>query len=339
IAHIGSWERDFASNEYIWSDEIYRIFGLKPQESKVKYDNFLNYVHPDDRDYIDNAINEALKGKPFDIDFRIIRSNGEERIVHAKAEAVFDEKNNPIRIRGTTQDITEQRKAEEKIQNLANIVESSTEAIITKSFEGIITSWNKGAEQVYGYSTEEVLGKSISILEPPTLTGEAQRLCKVVQQGEKIQQYETLRLRKDGKLINVSLTIFPVFDNQGQKNAASIIATDITRRKEAEEKLRESEERYRNIVETSNEGIYLVDDKARITYANKIMETSGYTLKELLGRPIWDFISEESMPVARRNFEKRKQGINDSYELKLIRKDGSSIWGLISAKSLFNKEG
>ena len=64
MAHIGNWERDFASNEYSWSDEMYRIFGLKPQESKVNYDTFLNYVHPDDRDYIDNAVKEALKGKP-----------------------------------------------------------------------------------------------------------------------------------------------------------------------------------------------------------------------------------------------------------------------------------
>jgi PAS domain S-box-containing protein len=82
-----------------------------------------------------------------------------------------------------------------------------------------------------------------------------------------------------------------------------------------------------------------VDNEGKITYANKILETSGYTLEELIGRPIWDFISEESKPVAKRSFEKRRQGIDDSYELKLIRKDGSFIWGLISAKSLFNEEG
>ncbi|HET8685460.1 MAG TPA: PAS domain S-box protein, partial [Methanosarcina sp.] len=237
IAHLGSWERDFASKEYSWSDEMYRIFGLKPQESKVNYDIFLSYVHPDDRDYVNNAVKEALKGKPLNTNFRIIRTNGEERIIHAKAEAVFDEKNNSVRIRGITQDITEHKKAEEKIQNLANIVESSTEAIITKSFEGIITSWNKGAEQVYGYSAEEILGKPISILEPPTLTGETEKLSEMIKNGKKIQQFETLRLRKDGKLINVSLTVFPVYNGQGKITAVSIIATDITRRKEAEEAL------------------------------------------------------------------------------------------------------
>ncbi len=339
ITHIGSWERDFASNEFNWSDEMYRIFGLKPQESKVNYDTFLNYVHPDDRHYIDSAVQEALNGKPLDIDFRIILANGEERIVHAKGEVVFDEKNNPVRIRGTTQDTTEHKKAEEKIQILASAVESSNDAIITKSLDGIITNWNKGAEQVYGYSAEEVLGKPISILEPSILIGEIERLNEMTKRGEKIHNYETSRLRKNGKIINVSITLSPIFDSSGKLTAVSTIARDITESKIAEEKLRESEEKYRNIVETSNEGIYLVDDEARITYANKIMETSGYTLKELIGRPIWDFISDESKPVAKRSFEKRRQGIDDSYELKLMRKDGSFIWGLISAKSLFNKKG
>jgi PAS domain S-box-containing protein len=340
MAHIGSWERNFANNELYWSDETYRIFGLKPKELKVNYDTFLNYVHPDDQNYTVYAVKEALKGKPLDFDYRIIRANGEERIAHEKAEVVFDENKNPVRFIGTIQDITEQRKSEERIQNLANIVESSTEAIITKSFDGIIKSWNKGAEQVYGYSAEEVLGKSISILEPPTLTGETEKLNEMIRRGEKIRQYETLRLRKDGKLINVSLTIFPVFDNHGKITAASIIATDITRRKEAEEKLRENEEKYRNIVETANELILISDKGDVITYANKrILDMLGYTMAESIGRPIWGFISEECKPVVRQNLEKRTQGISGSYELKLIRKDGYPIWTYLNAKPLFDKEG
>ncbi len=118
IAHIGSWERDFASNEFHWSDEMYRMFGLKPQELKVHYDTFLNFVHPDDRHCIDNAVKEALDRRPLDVNFRIILANGEERIVHAKGEVVFDEKNNPVSIRGATKDITEHKKAEEALKNL-----------------------------------------------------------------------------------------------------------------------------------------------------------------------------------------------------------------------------
>ncbi len=118
MAHIGNWERNFATNQLYWSDEMYRIFGLKPQEFEVTYSIFLNYVHPDDQDYIDNAIKESLNGKPLDIDFRIILANREERTVHTKGEVVFDEKNNPVRIRGITQDITEHKKAEEAMAKI-----------------------------------------------------------------------------------------------------------------------------------------------------------------------------------------------------------------------------
>jgi PAS domain S-box-containing protein len=469
MAHIGSWERNIASNEYSWSDELYRIFGLKPQESKVKYDTVLRYVHPDDRNYVNNAVKETLKGKSLDINFRIIRTKGEERIAHAKAEVVFDEKNNPIRIIGTTQDITERKRieealrqseerfnlavkaaqegvwdwnmetdevwyssrykemlgysedeieqhvsawlrllhpddrercfqlvdtvmrgernyelefrlrhkdgrylnilsrgypvrresdgkivrivgihldlterkqAEEEIQNLANIVESSNDAIGTMSFDNIITNWNKASEEVYGYSAEEIIGKHGSILAPPHLKKEICELSEMIKQGKKVRHYETSRLRKDGKIIEVSITLSPVFDSHGKLLAISVIARDITERKEAEEKLRVSEEKYRNIVETSNEGIIIIDDEAKVTYANnKVTDMLGYSLEEGIGRPIWNFADEEGKTILKQNLEKRRQGVNESYELKLICKDGSLLWTLINAKSLIDKDG
>ncbi|SRR5664279_3526413 len=95
---------------------------------------------------------------------------------------------------------------------LANIVESSDDAIITTSLDGIIISWNKGAEQIYGYSAKEVLGKPMSILEPSTLVEEAKELIELIKQEDRIHHYETSQLRKDGKIINVSLTLSPIFD-------------------------------------------------------------------------------------------------------------------------------
>ena len=135
LAHIGCWERNLATNKLHCSDEKYRIFGLKPQEFELTYDQLLNYyVHPDDRNYLDNAVKEALKGKPYSIDYRIILANGEERIVHAKGEGVFDENNNPVRTIGTVQDITERKKAEEKLreseEKYRNIVEIANEGIL-----------------------------------------------------------------------------------------------------------------------------------------------------------------------------------------------------------------
>ena len=117
-AHIGNWDWDLVTGEVYWSDEMYRIFGRNPQELAPTYNEFLNYSHPDDRDYVDNFIKKGLKGEPIDIDHRIILANGEERAVHAQAEVIFDEENIPIRAKGTAQDITERKKSEEKIQSL-----------------------------------------------------------------------------------------------------------------------------------------------------------------------------------------------------------------------------
>ena len=100
-------------------------------------------------------------------------------------------------------------------------MESSNDAIITKSLDGIITSWNKGAEQVYGYLAEEVLGKNISILEPDNLKGEIKQLADEIKQGKKIKHYETSRLKKDGTTINVSVTLSPIFDQSGKLVAIS----------------------------------------------------------------------------------------------------------------------
>jgi PAS domain S-box-containing protein len=216
---------------------MYHIFGFKPQEFEMTYEIFLDHVHPDDRDYVDNAVKKAFNGKPFDIDYRIILANGGERIVRAQAGVVFNEENNPVQIRGTTQDITERNKVEEKNKMLANVVESSDDAIITESLDGIITSWNKGAERVYGYSANEILGKPIYKLAPSHLAEETKKLAETVKHGEKIRQYETLRLRKDGTIINVSLSLSPVLDIYGRLTAISVIYRDITKRKKAEEAL------------------------------------------------------------------------------------------------------
>jgi PAS domain S-box-containing protein len=118
------------------------------------------------------------------------------------------------------------------------------------------------------------------------------------------------------------------------------ISRDITERKEAEEKLRESEEKYRNIVETADEGILITDNENTITYVNKkFTDMLRYNIEEVIGRPIWGFISEDYKPIVKRNLGNRIQGISESYELKSIRKDGSSLWLFLNAKPLFDKDG
>ena len=241
IAHVGNWDWNLVTNEMYWSDEMHRIFGLDSQKFGATYGNFLSCIHPDDRSYVDNATKEALKGKTYAIDYRIVSADGKERIIHSEREVIFEKEDIPIRMRATVQDITELKKAEEKIRTLAHIVESSSDAILTLSLDGIITTWNKGAEQIYDYSSEEIIGKNVSILAPDDLKGETKKLIEKIKLGEKIQHYVTSRLRKDDKLIYISMALSPIFDISEELVAISAITRDITQRIDAEKSLLKTE--------------------------------------------------------------------------------------------------
>jgi PAS domain S-box-containing protein len=121
MAHLGNWYWNLKTDKVYWSDEVYRIFGFKPQEFEVTYNAFLSHVHPEDRRYIDNNFKKALNGESYGSDYRIILANGIERIVHTQSEIVFDEKKTPIGMRGTIQDITERKRAEEALEKIEKI--------------------------------------------------------------------------------------------------------------------------------------------------------------------------------------------------------------------------
>jgi len=144
-----------------------------------------------------------------------------------------------------------EREQELAPQRLAAIVESSEDAILSKDLNGIITSWNKGATQLFGYSEEETLGKPVTILIPPERQNEEPAILARIRRGERVHHYETVRQRKDGSLIDISLTVSPIKDAQGQVVGASKIARDITERKRAEERqnllLREMNHRIKNL--------------------------------------------------------------------------------------------
>lgn len=237
MAHIGNWDRNLITGDVYWSDEMRRIFCHNPQEPLPAFKEIFNLMHQDDIANVRDALKEAFNGKPLSVDYRAILPNEDERFIHVKGEVVFDEKNNPVRVKGIVQDITELRRSEEKIRNLASIVESSNDAIGTISPDGIVKSWNKGGEHIYGYSTDEIIGKSISLVAPPHLSEETKELGELVKQGRKIHNYETKRIKKDGNLIDVSMTLSPVFDIQGKLISTSFISRDITENKKAEEKL------------------------------------------------------------------------------------------------------
>jgi len=175
---------------------------------------------------------------------------------------------------------------EQSAQQLISIVESSEDAIISKGLDGIIRTWNSGAERLFGYTVREAIGQPVTILFPPGREDEEPGILARIRGGERIEHYETVRRRKDGSLVDISLTVSPVRDGGGRIVGASKIARDITDRKEAERKLLESERRLKDLLAAIPAAIYTTDAQGKITYFNEAaVEFSGRT--PVLGSDEW----------------------------------------------------
>ncbi len=169
-------------------------------------------------------------------------------------------------------------RAERATEQLVSIVKSSHDAIVSKDLNGIILTWNRGAERLFGYPAEEVIGQPVAILIPPDRLDEEPDILARIRRGELVDHYETVRRRKDGSLVDISLTISPVRNTEGRIMGASKIARDITKRKEVEAKLHDSERQLRDLLAAIPAAIYTTDAEGKITYFNQAaVELAGRT--------------------------------------------------------------
>ena len=206
---------------------------------------------------------------------------------------------------------------------LAAIVDASDDAIVSKDIEGHITSWNKAAEKMFGYSAQEALGQSMTLIIPPDRLHEESEILARVRQGERVEHFETRRRHRDGRLVDVSLTVSPVRDEHGKVIGASKVARDIGEQK------RSSELRglFAAIVNSSDDAIISKDLESIITSWNPGAERMfGYTASEAIGRPIWMLFPPERVPEESEILSKIRRGERvDHFETVRMRKDGSLI--------------
>ena len=184
-------------------------------------------------------------------------------------------------------DITVRRSAEIAQRLLAALVESSDDAIISKDVNGIVTSWNKGAERIFGYSAEEMIGKPIATIAAPDRIDEMPRILERIKQGQRIDHYETFRKAKDGRLVAISLTVSPIHDEEGRVVGASKIARDITEQIRIRAELAEERERLRVTLNSIGDAVISTDNAGQVTYLNPVAEQlTGWPNSEAIGRPL-----------------------------------------------------
>ena len=268
--------------------------------------------------YLETFREGYVKNYPLEIQHR------DEHItpVMYNASVYTDDFNNVVGVFAAARDITELKKAEEEIQKLANIVEYSDDAIISKTLDGIIMSWNRGAEVLYGYSADEVIGKNISILTPPALKDEIEEFIEKIKQGKRVFHYETKRLRKDGEMIDVSLTLSPIFDTYEKLIGISTIARNITDSKKAEKKLEFASKYNRSLIEASVNPLVTIGPDGKITDVNNSTESvTGYSREDLIGTDFSDYFTEPEK--AREGYQQVYQnGTVLDYPLEIKNKNG-----------------
>ena len=239
IAHLGNWEWNIVTNELRWSDEIYRIFGLSPQEFGATYEAFLNSVHPDDREFVKKSVNNALYEKmPYSIDHRIVLPNGTERIVHEQAEVVFDNTGKAIQMKGTVQDVTERKRAEEEIRRLFTAIDQSINVVFITDVKGHIEYVNSMLEHITGYTKEDVIGRNPSIFASGETThAEYEDLWNTILAG-KMWRGIFKNKKKDGQYYWGNGLITPIRNEKGQITHFLAVQEDITEKMQTEEKVK-----------------------------------------------------------------------------------------------------
>jgi PAS domain S-box-containing protein len=332
---VASWEWDIAADQFTWSDEFYTLHGL-PADLQPGYEHWLEAIHPDHRVTFGEALAAAVRNeRPLDAQYPLARP-GRVRCIAARGLVIFDEHGIPVTMLGLSVDVTDRQTAEQDRMALASIVESSDDAIIGKSLDGMITSWNRGAEHIFGYTAAEVIGRPVSILAAPGHEDEIPDILGGIRRGERVDHFETVRRRRDGRIVDVSLTISPVRDAMGNITGASKIARDISQRKRAEKELRDAESRYRDLFENSPLSVSIIDTEAGrfIEFNRQFCERLGYEADEVLASAIEAIIPEYHDLLMRALAEKKPGAEHVQFITKYRAKSGEFLDTQVTARPL-----
>lgn len=254
-----------------WNDAATRIFGFAAEEAIGRPITII--IPPHLRDEETMILSRLRSGERID-HYETVRmtKSGRKLDVSLTISPVRDSKGHIIGASKIARDITDRKQAEQSRNLLAAIVDSSDDAIVSKNLDGIIRSWNKGAERIFGYTAEEAIGEHITLIIPPDRHAEEDDILARLRCGERIDHFQTVRRRKDGMLLDVSLTISPVRDSSGQIIGASKVARDITVQKRTAEKMRIADESLR---------LMRVQDEERRRIAREFHDSAGQTLTVL----------------------------------------------------------
>ncbi len=346
-SQLGTWDWDVASDALSWSQQCRLLFGL-PADIPISHQTFLAAMHPMDREPVSHKAMQALQEKTlYQAEFRTVWPDGSVHWLTSMGRGLYDDQGNPERMLGVTFDITERRAAEQSLIEWKNRYEATVNAS-----GHLLYDWEPGLNKMsYAGDVQRLLGYSVgelgaelahwqdTVVHPDDRWKFSREIARVLDSGAAFD-LEYRVLKKDGVPLVVQQDGHFVLDASRQVKRMVGFVRDITATRESEAALRDSEERYRRIVEIAEEGIWTIDAQANTTFVNpKMARMLGYEVEEMWMRPLDDFMDEEGRTIAQANISRRKQGIAEQHEFKFLRKDGSELWTSLSASPIIDSAG
>jgi len=334
IAHLGNWERDVATGKVYLSDEMLNIFDIDPASFDFNFQSIVKLIHPEDIDYFKNINKKYLQDhQPVAYECRIVTAKGLTKNIFVQSKVVLDTHEEVTGTVGIVQDITERKRAEERLveerELFRLLIENIPDQIYFKDAQSRFLLCNMPVAANAGYlSTDDLIGKSDADLfqyeNARQFYDDEQKLMK---SGEPLINQEEYSIDKTGAMHWNLSTKVPIQDATGKIKGLIGISRDITERKKAETELHNSEERYRQIVETAQEGIWMIDENNKTTFVNKKMcEILGYSQNEMMSKELFSFMDEEGKRIAQESIEERKLGGSETIDFKFITKEGAVLW-------------
>jgi len=335
IAYLGQWELDLVKNTLHWSDEIYRIFDIDPKKFSATYETFVELIHPDDREMVNQAYLNSLKNRDnYNIVHRLLLKDGTIKFVNEICRTEYDEAGKPLCSIGTVQDITKFKQTEESLRRFRAALDNSADAIFIIDRQTMkFIDMNEMACNSVGYSRDELLSMGAQDIKP--YFTEAQLVAKFDELIHSQCQgtIETAHQQKNGTEFPVEVLLQSLKFDEGYLLIASV--RDIAERKQMENTLKESETKYRDLVETSNDLIWKLDVNGVFTFLNATWESKlSYTLEEMLGKPFSYFQSPEQ---AAKDIVKLQKILTTgiklvNYDSMLLSKSGQLLNILLNAR-------
>jgi PAS domain S-box-containing protein len=314
---------------------------LRYSEEELLGLTFREITHPDDVQQDLELWEQLVAGEvqSYGLEKRLIASDGEVCWIRLHVSLLRDEEGKPLYSVGQAIDITELKHA---LSSQAALIDSALDAIVGMDADGLITEFNPAAERAFGYTKSVAVGRPLAELIIPAAhrAAHAEGLRRVVCGGEERiigKRVELTALRADGSEFPIELTINRT---QDEPPAFTGFIRDLTERRTAAQALEESERRYRRIAETAAEGIWVLDADHRTTFVNpRTAEMLGLRPQDMEGKHPFDFMDEEGREITRKALDRRRQGVRDAYQTKLIHRDGREVWVWISATPLHEDDG